>query len=269
MKKVSLFDYYSFGFNYFILMNNSSDSTVELFARDITSYIAFIKKLDLKVTMSLLKMDKWQENLDLLDKLNKGVKKKKIIDEKLHTEIITIIKKADPTLDAELNIKMGYLINEKRISTDKLIEEISSIFSKDTFLHLPDIARFDFAESGKCIAYERNTASAFHSLRGTEDTLKFYYTSLTGKTATETQTWWNFHNEIEKEITNNNITPHPPKELMQNLDSLRIFYRNKTQHPQLIYTSDEAQDLLFNCIKSVNEMIKDLKARLIINDLPF
>ncbi|MEK8179538.1 hypothetical protein WMW71_04215 [Flavobacterium buctense] len=269
MHKVSLYDYYSFGFNYYILMNDSSHKTVEEFAKDIIRYSDFINDLDLKVTKSLLKMYGWNDNIKALNKLNVGTKKKKVVEPTLYDKIIELIKKADPTLDAELSIKTGYLLKEKRISTDKLIDEIDSIFSIATFLHLPDVARFDFIESGKCLAFDRNTASAFHSLRGTEDVLKFYYSNLTGKVATDTQTWGNFHSEIEAQITAGNIIPHPPKELMQNLNSLRIYYRNKTQHPQLIYDADEAQDLMFNCIKCVNEIIKDLKSRGIINDLPF
>lgn len=269
MEKVSLYDYYSFGFNYYILMNNSSEKTIEEFSKEITIYSNFINDLDLKVTKSLLKLYGWNDNITALNKLNVGVKKKKVIESELHQKIIELIKKADSTLDAELNIKNGFLIKEKRISTEKLINEIDSIFSIDTFLHLPDVARFDFMESGKCLAFDRNTASAFHSLRGTEDVLKFYYTNLTGKVATETQTWGNFHTEIEAGITVGKIMPHPPKELMQNLNSLRIYYRNKTQHPQLIYNCDEAQDLMFNCIKCVNEIIKDLKSRGIINDSLF
>jgi len=269
MKKVSLYDYYSFGYNYYILLNESSTKLVEQFSIDVHSYSSFIKKLDLKVTMALLKMKGWNDAMAELEKFNKGVKKKSPIDKILHTKIIGLLNKADSTLDAEMNIKSGYILGEKRIITEKLTENISSIFSNDTFIHLPDIAKFDFTESGRCIAYDRHTASAFHSLRGTEDVLKFYYSHLTGKKATETQTWGYFLTEIENEIKNAKINPLPPKELLQNLNSLRVFYRNKTQHPQLTYNSDEAQDLLFNCIKCVNEIMKDLKKRNLIDELPF
>jgi len=269
MQKVSLYEYYSFGFNYYLLLNHSEEKTNEVFYKDLHNYANFIHTLDLKVTKSLLKMNGWNDVMSSLEKQNKGAKKKQKVEKELHEKIIELLRKADSTLDAELNIKNAYLLNQKRISTEKLIDNISSIFSIDTFIHLPDIARFDFIESGKCLAFERNTASAFHALRGTEDVLKFYYTNLTGKKPTDSQTWGNFHTEIENGITAGKITPHPPKELMQNLNSLRIFYRNKTQHPQLIYNSDEAQDLMFLCIKCVNEIVKDLKERGKIDDLPF
>lgn len=59
------------------------------------------------------------------------------------------------------------------------------------------------------------------------------------------------------------------EELLNNLNNLRKFYRNKAQHPQMIYNSDDVQDLLFNCIKSINEMIQDLIKRKLISNAPF
>lgn len=269
MTKVSLYAYYSFGFNYYLLLNSNGTTTNEKFLKDLNKYSSFINRLDLKVTLSLLSMQGWDTEYENLKKANKGAKRKQIVAPSMHKQMIDLIKKADSTLDAELNIKTAYLLNEKRLSNEKLMDNISSIFSQWTFIDLPEIAKFDFAESGKCIAFDRYTASAFHSLRGTEDVLKMYYSLLTGKKPSETQTWGHFINEIEADIKSGKLIPPPPKDLIQNLDSLRIYYRNKTQHPQLIYNSDEAQDLLFDCIKCVNQIIKDLKDRRLIDDLPF
>ena len=99
--------------------------------------------------------------------------------------------------------------------------------------------------------------------------MKYYYQLLLDVVPKENQTWFNFYEEIEKEITSGNITPKPSEELMINLNSLRRFYRNKTQHPQMIYNSDDVQDLMFLCIKTVNEMIKDLIDREIIDIVMF
>jgi hypothetical protein len=269
MQKVSLYDYYSFGFNYYFLLNTSETKSTEDFAKDVDNYNSFIRKLDLKVTTSLLRMSGWDDVMEELNKLNKGVKKKKPITKSLYDKIKEIIRKADATLDAELDIKNAFLIGEKRVNIENLTDNIYKLFANETFNCLPEIAIFDFSESGKCIAFDRHTASAFHSLRGTEDVLKFYYSLLTGKKATETQTWGYFHTEIENEIKKGEITPSPPRELMDNLNNLRVYYRNKTQHPNLIYNSDEAQDLLFNCIKCINQIIKDLKERKLIEDFLF
>lgn len=138
------------------------------------------------------------------------------------------------------------------------------MFSKETFVLLPTIAQFDFNESGQCLAFDRYTACAFHSLRGTEDVIKLYYEKLFAVSATEKDTWGNFETAITTGIKNGTITPTPDEQLVINISSLRKYYRNKTQHPQNTYSSDEAQDLLSLCIKTVNEIIVDLRNRNLI-----
>lgn len=192
----------------------------------------------------------------------------KPIDPILHQSIIEKLKIADKTLNAELNIISAYYINSsKRIANEILENNIQKLFAKDVFQYLPEIARYDFDESGKCLLLNRFTACAFHTLRGTEDVLKFYYEKLLDISAKEHQTWWNFYEEIEK--FNKNAQPKISEELLNNLNNLRKFYRNKAQHPQMIYNSDDVQDLLFNCIKSINEMIQDLIKRKLISNAPF
>ncbi len=126
------------------------------------------------------------------------------------------------------------------------------------------ITKFDFQEAGLCLAYDRFTASAFHLLRGTEDTLRLFYEFLLSKKSRTSDTWGTYTNGIEKAVKANKITPKPSKELLLNLESLRIFYRNKTQHPDKIYNNDEVQDLFGTSIKTINDIIIDLKSRKLI-----
>lgn len=270
MTKVEIYQYYSFGFNYYILLNRSQEDTIEEFYKKFEEYLKFIDGLKLKVTKSSLKLQGIKEDIDKLSKLNKGKKKSERIPEEIHESITTKIRNTDKTLDAELNIISAYYLqNDKRISQEILEGEMWKLFANDVFHSLPDIAFYDFDEAGKCLLFNRYTACAFHTLRGTEDTLKFYYQKLLNVVATESQTWWNFYDEIEKSITSGKINPKPSEELMINLNSLRKFYRNKTQHPQMIYNSDEAQDLLFLCVKTVSEMMKDLEKRGLVTFIPF
>lgn len=268
MEAVSLYDYYSFGFNYYILTNNLSGNITETFAEDVGRYLEMITKLDLEVTMSSLKLNGLQEDLVKLDKLRKSRKKKEDIPPDLKASILNKINKADSTLDAELNTKYGYHLHPKKISQEILLDNIQKLFASNIFYLLPQIAQYDFKECGKCIAFDRFTASAFHALRGTEDVLKYYYSRLLNKVPTEKQTWGMFYTAIDKEIKEDRINPKPEEELMINIDTLRKYYRNKTQHPQLIYNSDEAQDLLFQCVRTVNQIYVDLKKRNLIEDLP-
>lgn len=270
MRKVEIYKYYSFGYNYFILIHESATKTNKEFFNEIVNYIDFIKNLKLKVTESSLSLQGLHNEIETLNKLNRGKKKDEIVPQDLHARIIEKIKNTDKTLDAELNvISAYYLQNDKRISQDILEQNVNKLFPDGVFYSLPDIASIDFEEAGKCLLFNRFTACAFHTLRGTEDVLKDYYQRLLSCVANDSQTWWNFYNEIETKITDGSITPKPSEELMINLNSLRKYYRNKTQHPQMIYNSDEAQDLLFLCIKTVSEMIQDLNKRALIDVLPF
>lgn len=270
MTKVEIYKYYSFGYNYFILLNNSSLDTVSLFSERITSYYNFISELKLKVTSSSLRLQNIENDLEKLNKLNKGKKKNEQIPTELFNSIIEKIKNTDKTLDAELNVINAYYLNtNKRISQDILENKIENLFANNIFTSLPDIASYDFSQAGKCLLFNLHTACAFHTLRGTEDVLKFFYQKLLNKIPDESQTWWNFTNEIENNIKDNKIEPKPNEELLINLNSLRKYYRNTTQHPQKIYNEDDAQDLLFLCIKTVNEMMLDLEKRKLVVFLPF
>lgn len=198
----------------------------------------------------------------------RGKNKDNQINIDLHNSIITNLEGADKTLDAELNTISAYYINSsKRIDNDILENNIYKLFASTVFGHLPEIAKYDFDEAGKCLLLNRFTACAFHTLRGTEDVLKFYYEKLLDTSAKESQTWWNFYEEIDK--FNNEAKLKISEELLTNLNNLRKFYTNKTQHPQMIYNIDDVQDLLFNCIKTINEMIQDLIKRELIADAPF
>jgi hypothetical protein len=269
MKSVKLYDYYSFGYNYRLLLSSDGDTTVEEFADELRRYSDFVKNHDLKVTLSSLRLHDINEDLTQVDKLNKGKRKKEKIPLELHKKIIEKIRKADPTLDAELNIEVAFLLEKKRFSNEILTSKIESVFSESIFSELPEIARYDFSECGKCLSFDRFTAAGFHALRGTEDTLKFYYSKLLSKVPTDRQTWGSFYSEIEKDNKAGTITPVVHEELLMNLENLRKYYRNRTQHPQLMYSSDEVQDLFFLCIKTVNQMMKDLLDRKLITILPF
>lgn len=270
MRKVEIYKYYSFGYNYFILMHDSFGKKNHEFLNDIENYLNFIRSLKLKVTESSLDLQGLNTDLETLKKLNRGKKKEEIVPEELHSAIIDKIKNTDKTLDAELNVIAAYYLqNDKRIAQDILEQNINKLFPDGVFYSLPEIASIDFEEAGKCLLFNRYTACAFHTLRGTEDVLKFYYQKLLSCVANDSQTWWNFHSEIDKKIIDGSITPKPSEELMINLNSLRKYYRNKTQHPQMIYNSDETQDLLFLCIKTVSEMINDLDKRRLIEIIPF
>jgi hypothetical protein len=262
MKKTDIYKYYSFGFNYNILKRTDSEETYENLINNVNDYLEFINDLDLRVTNEVLELKKFHKVFDaILENVkSKPELKSRKVEIGQITKLTEIIELADATLDAELSIRVAYILDDKRISNEILFDYPSKLFANGVFNDLPSVARQDFEESCKCLAFDRYTACAFHALRGTEDVIKYYYEKLTSKTSNESQTWYSFIDEIKKM----NTTLKVKEEIFINLDYLRKFYRNKTQHPLLIYSSDDSQDLLLHCIKSVNEVLKDLKLRKLI-----
>lgn len=265
MEKSKIFDYYAFGHDYKMLLGNLlTDTNMELSER-YSAYMNFINKLNLTITKSAIKLKGLDIDIKKLEKLGKASKTKNLkVDKALHDELQGKLKLIDMTLDAELHTKTGYILDEKRFSNEILIENISKLFNNGYFLLMPSIAQYDFKESGICLAFDRFTACAFHALRGTEDVLKWYYSLVLSATPTDSDTWGTFESAIKNAITNNTLIPHPSEQLIINLGSIRKYYRNKTQHPQLMYSLDDTQDLLALCTKTVSELISDLKSRHLI-----
>lgn len=155
------------------------------------------------------------------------------------------------TLLAEAQGKVAFIASDKRYTVEKLLEDIGSLFGDGVFARLPDLAKFDFEEGGKSLAYELPTAAAFHILRGTEATLRdFYCHTVKRNRITEPRMWAGIVRDLRSKKN------APPELLLDNLDSLRSNFRNPTQHPEKTYDLDEAQDLLALAIDSINRMIR-------------
>ena len=86
-----------------------------------------------------------------------------------------ILNDITPTVIAESDGMLAYIVSEKRIPIECLFQGIGTLFGKGVFDQFPELAKQDFSEAGKCLAFERSTAAAFHMLRGTESILREYY----------------------------------------------------------------------------------------------
>ena len=76
------------------------------------------------------------------------------------------------TLVAEIKGFEAYLVTPKRLDVNRLLKYPEQLLAPQVFNSLPALARFDIAEAGKCLAFERPTAAAFHLLRATECALR-------------------------------------------------------------------------------------------------
>ena len=217
---------------------------------NLKSLFKYLDDLNLKVTQRTRAKIELEEIYEKFKKKDKDYKLDNDDAEKLSNTMIDLWK----TIEAETEVIYVYEVLEKRFDIDKLLNRVNELFSPNTFFKLPKIAMIDFIESGKCIAFELPTASAFHSLRGTESVLRALYFSVKKRNRIKNLVWGEIIKDLEKCKTRK-----PPKNLIDTLDNIRINYRNPTQHPEYIYNIELAQDLFSLCISVVNITIDFLE----------
>ena len=152
------------------------------------------------------------------------------------------------TLEAEAKGKMAFITTEKRYDAAHLMRDIARVFGQGVYAQLPDVAQYDFAEAGKCIAFERPTAAAFHLLRGVEAALRTFHNGVLP--ASRALLWKPAVDELRAHL------PPAHRPVLDHLDNIRASFRNPTQHPEKIYDVEEAQDLLALCVDVVNRMVR-------------
>jgi hypothetical protein len=167
------------------------------------------------------------------------------------SKLSQICTKLRPTVDAELITRQAYVVTPKRYDTTKLIDDFPALMSPGVFASLSKISKYDLSEAGKCIAFERPTAAAFHLLRATESELRHFYCTLIKTKKVPKLLWGDMVEDLRKRRKIQKYIP-----LYNNLDSIRIYYRNPTQHPDIIYNIEDVQDLCPLCLEVINRMRK-------------
>jgi len=159
------------------------------------------------------------------------------------------VKDVRNTCEAEARGKMAFIVTDKRLDVLKLLADVRGLMAPGVFDSLPDVAQYDLLEAGKCIAFERPTAAAFHLLRATEGVLRHFYCSIVRRGRVDPMLWGAMVQPLRKR------KKAPPVELLDNLDNIRRSFRNPTQHPDKIYDVQEVQDLFGLCVDVVNRMV--------------
>jgi len=145
----------------------------------------------------------------------------------------------ESTLWAEAGTKSVFVVTDKRFEVRKLLYQFGALLRGDTFRGLPMPAVTDLEEGGRCIAFARPTAAAFHLLRGTEEVLRHYYSCVVKRKRLKRPWGW----KAMTDQMGRRRTP-PPKTLLDSLDGLRENFRNPTAHPEKTYDIDELKTSL-------------------------
>lgn len=167
-------------------------------------------------------------------------------------ELEKLSEKVEPTIDAELQLTYAYILDEKRLGLNRLLDSIEDLFGEDVFKKLSNQAQRDFMEAGRCLAYERYTASAFHILRATEEMLCVYYKHKIKQKRMKELLW---HPMIKQLSGKRGV----PSALLAVLDSVRLDFRNPTAHPEKFYGEDEVQKLFSHCADIANRIVNEIE----------
>lgn len=253
MQERSIASYYYFGTCYRYLLDAHSATRIKgehLILDNLRRFLDQLDALGLTVTKrAAFELEKLHKEFEACqDDESLGDARAKRLRE-LTLEIRT-------TLNAEIVGIKAFVTNTKRIAIENLLGGMRSLFNPGVFEKFPEIAAYDFSEAGKCIAFERPTAAAFHILRGTEANLRHYYRSMVRQNRVKSEMWGaivadlKVRNQTKKYAVLNN-----------HLDNIRASFRNPTQHPEAIYDIHECQDLLSVCIDVNNRMFKAIAER--------
>jgi hypothetical protein len=185
----------------------------------------------------------------------RGAPQEHRLDATQAAELSRMIAELTPTLRAEASGKFAYFVTDKHIDVNKLLDDMPSLFAPNVFNALPDIAKQDFISAGRAIAFELPTAAAFHTLRATEAVLREYYCSVV-KRKSERCGDPLMRGPMLKHLVSLSGKRSQPTALTNQLDHIRLSFRNPTQHPDATYDIHEAQDLFNICLDAVNRMTR-------------
>ena len=113
--------------------------------------------------------------------------------------------------------------------------------------NLNDQTKKDFDLACTQIALNLPTGAAFHLMRALEEQVKVLYFHFKRTNRLRNPMWRPMLQQLR-----NKRNPKPTDKLLDLLDGVRLHYRNPTQHPDMFYTIDEAQDLLNQTISAIN-----------------
>lgn len=242
MEEISLYGFFRFGYNFDIHRRGNFGTENKSVLDDIKDFGGILEKFNLKVTKSLFS-SKTEEVIKKLQEKNPDENATSEDKKKLQGAFESI----NETLLAELKMGNAYSLTEKRLGLDKLVNDVDKLFGDNIFEKLSPICKKDFQEAGKCIAFERNTAAAFHILRGMEEVLRNYYKEKIKRNRLDPLLWNSMLDQLDSK---NKIS----KGLLAILDNLRDEFRNPTAHPVKNYNADEVQNLYMECVNATNRM---------------
>ncbi|HAS04212.1 MAG TPA: hypothetical protein DCR71_00330 [Dehalococcoidia bacterium] len=246
MEKINLPFFYNFGHQLNILtqFENGVEQRLEIFlsANKVEDGLLFLLGPSLKLVYCRT------SGLDLyraIKELQKWLKETEppnwnAPDEKVTTKFRKVVSKAkefETLLCAELQTLSVYHVTQIGIySTSDLITYAEKVFPPSICSKLDSKVIEEVRQSGRCLAFDCNTASAFHIIRALELVLHDYYIFICKpKPKTRLPNWGAYISALEKVQNNPKV-----KEVIAIIQQIKDQHRNLIMHPELVLTSDDA-----------------------------
>lgn len=159
--------------------------------------------------------------------------------------VIAKAKEFETILSAELQTLTTYHATQKGIyDTADLIERAENILPPAVLNKIDEKVKEEIRWSGRCLAFDNATASAFHMMRATELVLHKYYLSVCKpKTNKKLENWGAYIAKLG-ELDDPNV-----KEVISLIQQIKDQHRNLIMHPEIVLAPDEAFGL-FEIAKS-------------------
>lgn len=246
MKKTEIYKYYAFGFNFAAMKGGLRNYGIDNANRHFIKFFDNLKELELPVTIKIA---------EELKKVQEALKSssEKVVPEIISNKIAIEVKKIEPALDAELHLAEIYVLTKKRYPLQVLLKSPNELLGAGVFSSLSETAKKDFGFACTQIALGQSTAAAFHLMRTLEEQVKMLYFAYKKTKRMEKLMWGPMIVQLREKRA-----PKPSEKLLNHLDGIRVHFRNPTQHPDMFYSLDDAQDLLNQTITAINMIFAEI-----------
>lgn len=168
------------------------------------------------------------------------------------------IERFEAILDDELGKLPVFVCEDEllgNLSVDKLLKGAHHGYSAVVKDVLRDQCKAEIDEAGRCLIYERSTASGFHILRAVELAIKQYLCLIPNfaMPPLNRQNW----GEYIQLLKDNGAS----KEITDTLQSIKVNHRNPLMHPEDTLDLPEAVSLMAVCQSMCEVLISDMKKR--------
>lgn len=144
------------------------------------------------------------------------------------------------------------LEKQRALDTSTLVESIETAYSPSSWKRFSKVTKREIEEAGRCLAFERYTASGFHFLRATENEIRDYIFLLTH--AAPHKRDWGTYIQV---LTTNGANP----KLISLLDAIRTLDRNPLMHPEDWLSKDDAIGIFNTTQTALERLTADMEKK--------